>query len=571
MNTNEEQKRGAAALPQAIIQKKKGISFVWFIPIVAVIIAAGLVYKAVTEKGPTITITFETAEGLEADKTKIKYKDVVIGEVTAIGLASDLTGVTVTAELDKEAKKYLTEKTKFWVVRARFSAGIASGLGTLLSGSYIFMDPDSEGKATLSFKGLELPPVVTSKQQGRRFQLKAPHLGSVSYGSPIYFKGIDVGQVVGYEFSAQNRDLDIKIFIHEPYDQYIFKTTRFWFASGLDMTLNAQGIRLDTESLVSMMIGGLAFSNPDESLSGSPAQDGHVFPLYDSRDDAMAQRFAIKDYYLLKFDNSVRGLSIGAPVEFRGFPFGQVVDIGLEADWDKNVTKIVVKIEVEPERLRQLAKEDFGPDKEPTDALEMMVSKGLRAQLQTGNLITGSLFVAIDMFESADPASIVVHDDIIELPTTPASMDEITSNVTAILANLSKIPVEDIGSALLDTINSFNETSRSFKTTGDGINKIIYSDSLKKSIASLNQSMENIQRLTSELEQKLPSAIDSISEQTTATLGQIEKLAASDSPIIFELKQALTQFARTAQSIKKLTDYLERHPEALIQGKGKEQ
>jgi paraquat-inducible protein B len=315
-----------------------------------------------------------------------------------------------------------------------------------------------------------------------------------------------------------------------------------------------------------MMVGGLAFANPDKSQYGSPTEDGYVFPLYDSRDDAMTQRFAIKDYYLLKFDNSVRGLSIGAPVEFRGFPFGQVVDIGLEADWDKNETKVVVKIEIEPERIRQFIEKSDNPE----DALEIMVNKGLRAQLQTGNIITGRLFVAIDMFESADPASIVVHDNIIELPTIPASMDEMKSNMTELLANLSKIPIEDIGSALLDTINSFGETSRSFKTTGDGINKIIYSDSLKKSIASLNQSMEHIQRLTSELEQKLPSAIDSISEQTTATLGQIEKLAASDSTIIFELKQALTQFAKTAQSIQKLTDYLERHPEALIQGKGKE-
>jgi len=561
MNTNEEQKSGEAALPHAIIQKKKGISFVWFIPIVAVIIAAGLVYKAVTEKGPTITITFETAEGLEAGKTKIKYKDVIIGEVTEIDLASDLKNITVTAELNKEAKKYLTEKTNFWVVRARFSAGIASGLGTILSGSYILMDPSIEGAATLNFKGLERPPVVTSKAHGQHFQLKAPRLGSVTYGSPIYFKGIDVGQVVGYEFSEEDKNLDIKIFINAPYDQYIFTTTRFRFASGLDMTLNAEGIRLDTESLVSMMIGGLAFANPDEVLQGSLAEDGYVFSLYDSRDDAMAQRFAVKDYYLLKFNNSVRGLSIGAPVEFRGFPFGQVVDIELEADWVKNETKIVVKIEVEPGRLRQVI-EDKGT-RTPRDTLGKMVKNGLRAQLQTGNLITGSLFVAIDIFESAAPASILVHDDIVELPTIPASMVEITSNLTELLDNLSKVPVEDIGSSLLDTINRF-------KTTGDGINKIIYSDSLKESINSLNQSMGHIQRLTSVLEQNMPSALASITKQTNATLSEIEKLAASDSPIIFELKQALTQFAKTAQSIKKLTDYLEKHPESLIQGKGKE-
>ena len=408
--------------------------------------------------------------------------------------------------------------------------------------------------------------MVSSQEQGRHFQLRAPHLGSVTYGSPIYFKGIDVGQVVGYEFSDQSKDLDIKIFIDAPYDRYIFDTTRFWFSSGLDMVLDANGVRVDTQSFVSMMIGGLAFANPDESLQGSPAEGGYVFPLYDSRDDAMAKRFAIKDYYLLKFNNSVRGLSIGAPVEFRGFPFGKVVDIGLEADWKKDETRIVVKIEVEPERLRQFVKEEASP----ADALEMMVSKGLRAQLQTGNLITGSLFVAIDMFESADPASIVVHDDIIELPTTPAAMDEITSNVTTLLANLSKIPVEEIVSALLKTINSLDETSISFKNAGDGINELVTSDSLKKSINSLSQSMEHIQSLISALEQDLPAAIDSISEQTVNTLSGIEQLTTSDSPVVFELRQALNQFTKAAQSIKELTNYLERHPESLLQGKGRE-
>jgi len=451
-------------------------------------------------------------------------------------------------------------------VRARFSGGMASGLGTLFSGSYISMDPGIEGAAKQNFKGLEIPPVVSSQEQGRHFQLKAPRLGSLTYGSPIYFKGVKVGQVVGYEFSDQNKDLDIKIFIDAPYDRNIFDTTRFWFSSGLDMVLDASGVRVDTQSFVSMMIGGLAFANPDKRLQGSPAEEGYMFPLYDSRKDAMARKYAIKDYYLLKFDHSVRGLSIGAHVEFRGFPFGRVVDIGIEADWERNETKIIVKIEVEPERLSQLIKNNDTP----ANALEMMVGKGLRAQLQTGNLITGSLFVALDIFETAEPASIVMHDDIIELPTIPASIDEITSNVTTLLANLSKIPVEEIVSALLNTINSLDETSISFKNAGDGINELVTSDSLKKSINSLSQSMEHIQSLISALEQDLPAAIDSISEQTVNTLSGIEQLTTSDSPVVFELRQALNQFSKAAQSIRELTNYLERHPESLLQGKGRE-
>ena len=565
MNTIKEQRGKSATLPHAIIQKKKGISIIWIIPLAAIIIAAGLVYKALIEKGPVITITFQSAKGLEAGKTKIKYKDVTIGEVKTITVNSSLKNIMVTAQLVKEAEKYLTETTRFWVVRARLSGGNISGLGTLFSGGYIAIDPNLEGDEKHDFQGLEIPPVVTSDLPGRHFQLKAPRLGSLEHGSPIYFKGVKVGQVVGYQFSDKKEDLDIKIFIDAPYDRNVFDTTHFWFASGLDMILDARGIRIDTQSFVSMMIGGLAFANPNQKIQGSPAQEGYVFPIYQSYEDAIAMRYSHKEYYLLKFDNSVRGLSIGAPVEFRGFPIGQVTDIGLEPAWEYNRMMIRVKIEVELEHIKQLTKNNEAP----INTLELMVSKGMRAQLKIGNLITGSMYVALDFFKAAKPASIVMHDGIIEIPTISASLDELTDNLTALLNKLSKIPLEEIGSAALDAIHSIEETSRSFKKTGDGITELVSSNTLKEAVNSLNQSLVQIQRLTFELEQTLPSAINSISKKTVTTLGQIEKLTASDSAIILELNRTIKEFSRAAQTIHRLADYLEQHPESIIQGKGK--
>lgn len=566
MNTTEEQEVQSADLPHAVIQKKKGISIVWVIPLVAIIIAASLIYKTLIEKGPTITITFKSAEGLEAQKTKIKYKNVTIGEVETVKVGSDLKNIIVTAQLVKESEDYLTQKTRFWVVRARFSGGIVSGLGTLFSGSYIAIDPGPKGEAKRNFQGLEIPPVVTSDSPGGHFQLKAPRLGSLEYGSPIYFKGIKVGQVEGYQFSGQKKDLDIKIFIAAPYDRNVYDTTRFWFASGLDVVLDAKGVRINTQSLVSMVIGGLAFDNIDQTMQGSLAKEGHVFPLYDSPEDAIVMRYTHKAYYLLKFENSVRGLFIGAPVEFRGFPFGHVVDITLEQDWEHNKMKIPVKIEVEPERIEQLIKNNGAPN----NALETLVSHGLRAQLKTGNLITGSKYVAIDFFNNVSPASIVMHDDLIEIPTLPASLDELTSDLITLLDKFLKFPLEEIGSTTLDTIKSLDEASTSVRKAGDGITEIASSKALKKAINTLNLSLEQIQRLTSELEQKLPSAVNTVSKQTITTLEEIEKLTASDSDIVFELKRALKEFAKAAQAISRLADHLERHPESIIQGKGKE-
>jgi paraquat-inducible protein B len=260
-------------MPEAEVRTtKRRLSIVWMVPLVAVAIGGWLVFKAISEKGPTITITFKSAEGLEAGKTKIKYKDVELGKVGSIALSDDLSQVIVKAELVKQAGNFLSQNTRFWVVRARVAAGGISGLGTLFSGAYIGLDPGKPGTPATHFQGLETPPVVTTDLPGSHFVLRASSLGSLNVGVPVYFRRIEVGRVVSYQLDEDGQAVTVKVFVHDPHHELVRKNTRFWNASGLDIAISAEGIRVDTESFVTLMIGGIAFDTPVNMEPGEPAE-----------------------------------------------------------------------------------------------------------------------------------------------------------------------------------------------------------------------------------------------------------------------------------------------------------
>jgi paraquat-inducible protein B len=322
-------------IPEAVVKPRKGISIVWIIPIVAALIGAWVAYKSWSEIGPTIVITFENAGGLVAGKTKIKYKDVDVGLVKAIDLEEDLKHVLVTVQMNKGSKGYLTEKTRFWVVRARISAGNVSGLGTLLGGAYIAIDPVNGGSFVKDYIGLESVPVVTTDQPGQHFQLKANRRGSLDVGAPIYFRQIQVGEVVSYQLSEDGEAVNFKIFVNEPHHIKVRENTRFWNASGLDISLSAAGFNVDVESMVSLISGGLAFEVPPDTEPGNDAEENMVFTLYDDRTAAFEQQITLRTKALLYFDGSVRGLTPGAPVEFRGIEIGEVKTLELVYDREK--------------------------------------------------------------------------------------------------------------------------------------------------------------------------------------------------------------------------------------------
>ena len=350
MNEQNSNETETQEIPQAVVHTRRQISIVWLVPVVAILIGGWLAYKGLSEKGPTITISFESAEGLEAGKTKVKYKDVELGQVESVRFNADLSRVLVTAELVKETQPFLTENTRFWVVRPRVTGSGVSGLGTLFSGAYIGMDPGKEGEPARRFKGLEIPPIVTTGKPGRDFLLRATTLGSLDVGAPVYYRQIQVGQVISYELEEKGKSLKIKIFVDAPHHELVKKNTRFWNASGFDLKLDAGGLSLNTESLVSIMMGGVAFDTPASLEAGGPAGDDQVFRLYETRESIFERTYTEKNYYVLHFEGSIRGLSVGAPVEIRGIKIGQVADI--KPEWDPKALspRITVLIETEPQR-----------------------------------------------------------------------------------------------------------------------------------------------------------------------------------------------------------------------------
>jgi paraquat-inducible protein B len=520
MTNPQPERQPADAIPEAVVKSRSGISIVWLIPLVAALIGGWLAWKAFSEQGPTITISFKSAEGLEAGKTKIRYKDVEIGQVEAIGLSDDLTHVIVTAQLVKSADEYLTDKTRFWVVRASVRAGQVSGLGTLLSGAYIGIDPVTSGKHQRHFEGLETPPVVTTGQPGSHFLLKAEKRGSLDVGAPVYYRQIQVGEVVAYDVGEDADSIDFKIFVHAPYDQKVRENTRFWNASGLDVSITAQGIKVDTESLTSILIGGVAFGNPENETPGAVARKEQVFPLYESREAAREKKYEEKRRFLLYFDGSVRGLSPGAPVEFRGIQVGEVVDVKLELNVKTLEFQIPVLIDLEPGRIAptgQIPSEwaNLSKVERQNRFFDQLVAQGLRAQLKTGNLITGKLVVDMDIYDKVKTAAIDYSGTYPVLPTIPTSLEELTNRVSAILDKLDQFPIDRIGK-------------------------------------NMDATLEGLQLTVT---------------QTQKTLAALEKTLSTDSPLQQELQQTLEELSGAARSLRLLADYLERNPEAILRGK----
>jgi paraquat-inducible protein B len=542
-----------AATPE--IKQHRSFSIVWIVPIVALLIGVWLVYKAVSEKGPTITITFETAEGLEAGKTKVKYKDVEVGTVTSIELDESLGYVKLTVAMEKGSEPFLTEKAQFWVVRARVTAGQVTGLGTLFSGAYLGMIPGTEGKAQKHFKGLEKPPIVTGDMSGKIFNLAASRLGSLNPGSPIYFRQIEVGQVVDYAMDAAGQRVDIEIFIESPYDQFVRRNTRFWVASGLDVDLSANGLRIDTESVVSLMIGGLAFANFANEDPGPESKEGTRYKLYDTFENARDDRYTIKNDYIIEFADSVRGLTVGAPVEFRGLQIGQVVDFGLRADFDKLLFTIPVQVSIEPERLlSSSAGAQIAQGEELKDRIHRMVEKGFRAQLKTGNLLTGQLFVDLDFYPDAPPVELSFMNGLPMVPSVPSTPQQIMQDVARFAKKLEALPLEKIGRDLQQTLA--------------GVDRLVNGPDLRSAVQSLRQVLAELETTTKTLNADTVPQINATLKEMETVVKDLDGWVSADAPLQGDLRQTLQDLAAAGRALSDLADMLDRHPEALIQGKG---
>ncbi|HLX01082.1 MAG TPA: MlaD family protein [Trinickia sp.] len=530
---------GGSGLPPDIpdpvqVPKSKWLpSLVWLIPLIAALIGVALVVKAVVDRGPTITISFSSAEGLEpGGKTKVKYKDVDIGSVRTITLSKDRSRVFVEVQLTKEAENFAVKDTRFWVVRPRIGTSGVSGLNTLLSGAYIGVDAGKSTEAQTEFTGLETPPAVTGDQKGHQYTLRGESLGSIDIGSPVFYRRVQVGQVVSFSLDKDGTGVTIGVFINAPYDQYVGTNSRWWHASGVDLRLDSSGLKLNTQSLATVIVGGLAFQSPPGQAVGEPAPSDTVFRLSADESSAMREPDGPALTVVMKFNQSLRGLSPGATVDFRGIVLGEVTNIGVDYDPKARNFTMPVTMNLYPDRLGRRFREsvESGGTAAGKELLKALVAHGLRGQLRTGNLLTSQLYIALDMFPKAPPATVDVSQTPFELPTVPNTLDELQLQVADIAKKLDQVPFDQIG-------------------------------------ANLNSTLKNADALFKQLDtQVAPQARDTLAA-AKQTFGAAEATLQQDSPLQSDVHQALTELTRTLQSLNALSDYLERHPESLLRGK----
>lgn len=514
-------------------------SWIWLVPLVAVVVGASLLVRDWMHTGPTVTISFESAEGLEVGQTKVRYKDVVVGMVSGIKVAADRSKVLVEAELDREGATYITqESTRFWVVRPRLGISGVSGLGTLLSGAYIGVDAAESkngGEPVYEFTGLEKPPEITSGRPGRRFTLKAPDLGSLEIGSPVYYRRIQVGRVIGYDLDESGKAVSIQVFVDKPNDKFVTKDTRFWNASGIDLSLSADGLKVQTGSVVSVMAGGVAFGSPEElnAKPAEPAEADSVFALTDTQAQAMADPDGPPYAIELHFRQSVRGLKVGAPIDFRGLELGKVVDIDLEYNVKDKYFYALVKGELYPLRFGAAYENmrEGSPDSENTDSdmLSVMVENGLRAQMRAANILTGQQYVALDFFPDAKPVRFDSEAQPVILPTIVGDFDRLQQQITSVVTKLDAIPFEDIGK-------------------------------------DLRSSLQSMAQLIKKLDGQLAPQATSMLKAAQKSLNSIDKLLAQNSPMNDNIDRTLREINNTAKSLRALADYLQTHPTSLLRG-----
>lgn len=524
-------------LPQPVVRHRRfNASLIWLVPALAALIGISLVIGNRLQAGPHISISFQSAEGLDPGKTPVKYKNVVIGKVQKIRLSKDRDHVVVMVALEKSAESFATKGTRYWVVRPRIGLGGVSGIDTLLSGAFIGADIGDSEEAQEQFTGLEIPPAVNHGAPGRTFMLHADDLGSLDIGSPVYYRRIQVGRVSSYELDKNGKGVTLHFFVDGPNDKYVTTSSRFWNASGVDLSVGANGLKLNTQSLASVLAGGIAFQQPHGPHDNTPAPEDTSFTLFADESTAMAPPDGEPHYIRMRFEQSVRGLAVDAPVEFLGINIGKVVSLNLDYDEKTEKFPVVVGAVIYPQRLGRaydklvaMAKA-HGESADLSQLMGHLVAHGLRAQARSGNLLTGQLYVALDFVPHAPPVTYDVDAKPLTIPTTPGSFDKLQEQLAEIVDKIDKIPFDSIGRNLDHTL------------------------------AGLDATLKQVNGQT------LPAFKDTL-KGVQKTMGSANEVLSGDSPLQQNLGSTLEQVQRMARSVRVLTDYLGGHPEALIRGR----
>ncbi len=529
-----------AAVPEYRAAQRWNI--VWVVPILALIIGGWMIYRNLSARGPVAQVIFDTADGLAAGKTEVKCRSVRVGVVKLVKLAGDLKSVLINVELDPDYEGLLRKGTHFWVVRPRVSTTDVSGLGTLLTGAYVELDPGpQDADRSSSFVGLEKPPATNRNIPGRRLVLTAEQAGSLVEGSPIYYRGFEVGRIENRILDTEHQSVTYDAFIGQEYSGLVKENTRFWNTSGIDISAGSDGFKLRTPSFQAMFSGGATFDVPDGIQPGNTVADGKVFTLFEDEDAATSSNFNPTLKFVLLFEQTVRGLSKHAPVEFRGIPIGRVADISFDYLKAAEDPRVGVLVEIDPSLLRPDAAEKIiKPDGE---FLKEAVGRGLRASLKIGSLLTGSLFVDLDYYKEATFAEMGKVGDLPSLPTISGGLDQLQTTVA-------------------ETLKKIGKTADEFAiTAADG----------RKSMVEINETLIAARKVIDSAD------IAKISADLRASLASFDKLSATfdksvssygpEGPIQGDMLRTLEELRASLRTMKSLMNTIDDKPNSLLLGR----
>ncbi len=524
--------------PEATVKKPNRLSLIWLVPIVAAALAIYLGWQTLASRGPLVTITFQDGAGLSAGQTKLEHKAVALGTVEGVRLSSDFQQVTASVRMSKGAAPLLTDHARFWVVRPRFSLTNLSGLQTLVSGSYIAMDPGLPGgQPTRHFRGLDRPPGVRSDEPGRTFTLRTPSLGWLETGAPVFYRDILAGQLLDYEEPGMGKPVIIHVFVKAPYDQYVRAATHFYDVSGLSLNAGPQGIHVAVESVQALLTGGVAFANFENADKSPPAKPGSTFDLYANYDDAQNAGFRDNIGYVSYFHQSVAGLQPGSAVRLYGIRVGTVTGTRLQLDPKTGQPRVRVTFDIQPRRVFSAGEV---PRTDPLQVTRELVGLGMRARVDTGNLLTGQEVIGLDMVPDARAANVGTEGGLIVWPSQGGGLQDLTNSLGEIVSKLNSIPLDQLGANADDLLASLHELA-----------------------ATANSDLRPV-----------ASQLPELSRQLRTTLLRADRLLASvqagygaNSETNQSLERLVSETTEAVRSVRELANYLDRHPGSLVWGR----
>ena len=528
-------------LNKAKTSRQTRLSPIWVVPIVAIAIGLWLVYDNYASRGTLVTLTMENAEGIEAGNTLIRSRNVEVGRVQGVRLSDDLSHAVLTARIQPEVEDMLREDTRFWVVKPRIGREGISGLGTVLSGAYIQLEPGTAEAPRREFPVSDIPPVAPAGQAGLRLSLTSQLGNSLRVGDPVSYQGYTVGRIEENSFEPLSRTMQHQVFIEEPYTNLVTDSTRFWTSSGIDFRLDADGVRVNVESLEALLGGGVTFGVPEDLPMGQPVEANTRFTLYADENAAREGTFNRYLEYVLLVDETVRGLSKGAPVEFRGVRLGTVAAV----PWNFTAPQpdsrarfaIPVLIRIEPQRLG-IENSDIDLE-EWQDRFQRMFGLGLRASLKNGSLLTGALFVDLNFQRDlADEYVAERFSDRAVFPTVPGGFAQIQAQVTDLLDKLNALEVEPLLTGLDRNLQASESMLNEVRDVSASLNQLLNDPETQAVGGNLNATLDE---LRSTLQGLSPS-----------------------SPAYQELTTAIERLDRLMRDLQPLTRTLNDNPRALL-------